>query len=553
MSNLNGGYLSRVNESLTFVKEILDPKTFALIEKKSIEIKSLLEEKTLVKIPFIGDFSAGKSSLINALLNRPSLLPVDIQPMTAVSYEVYYDGSEHFIHQRGTSILSDGLLSDLGNIDTKAGDIVKVYVDNTLIRTLQDRGIILVDMPGLDSGIEAHNKAIHHYISEGTTFSILVDIEQGSLRSSTLSFLREIKQYGLAAQVFITKGDKKPESEKREVLKYITGQAKRYLDDDAKVSLTSVVDNQIEDVKLFLDGINSVKLFDQKYGSLVNDFITDLQNDVRRKASILQNSTEEILQKIEDLKVKGDKVKKELENKKTGTTSNTSQVTFDILHKVKSALEAKEAVFVSYIMNKNKDAICNEVATTMRPVMIETLKDENEKYYDQLRLDLSSILKDNEESIKFNKDGIYEGLGKIKGFADVIFKDSAKYKTIIGALGLTTSVVAPWIEVVIFFLPEILSLFKSDDKKKEKYKQVFHSKLIPEIMDKLKPQITVSVQENQRKIVEEIEKSICSEIEKQETSLKAQKDSLLNKEAEIKVQMSKADNAINQLEVLIKK
>ncbi len=50
-------------------------------------------ESNICKIAFVGQIKAGKSSLINALINKPGFLPTDINPSTAVVTKVFIGGS----------------------------------------------------------------------------------------------------------------------------------------------------------------------------------------------------------------------------------------------------------------------------------------------------------------------------------------------------------------------------------------------------------------------------------------------------------------------------
>ena len=42
---------------------------------------------------------------------------------------------------------------------------------------MNDRNIVVVDMPGIDSGVEAHNNAILHYVQDGTFFVLVSEVE----------------------------------------------------------------------------------------------------------------------------------------------------------------------------------------------------------------------------------------------------------------------------------------------------------------------------------------------------------------------------------------
>lgn len=150
-------------------------------EAKLSDFCKELEESRYIKVPLVGVFSAGKSSLLNVFTQKPEMLPIDTLPETAVAYELYYGTPERVELYRDGKLIEDTSLINIKDLRTTPGDIAKVYCNSEPVKQLQDRGIILVDMPGIGSGIERHDAAIINYINTGTAFILLVDAEQGSL------------------------------------------------------------------------------------------------------------------------------------------------------------------------------------------------------------------------------------------------------------------------------------------------------------------------------------------------------------------------------------
>ena len=151
-------------------------------------LQATIEEIETFKaaVPVVGGFNAGKSSMINCFLNRDELLPIAIVPETAIAAEIRYAADE-FVQAYGV----DGAktryeLSDIKNIPANTTKYLEVFVKNDEIKKLND--IILVDMPGLDSSIDAHNKAILNYISQGVYYIVAVDAEMG-MEKSVLDFI----------------------------------------------------------------------------------------------------------------------------------------------------------------------------------------------------------------------------------------------------------------------------------------------------------------------------------------------------------------------------
>lgn len=82
------------------------------------------------------------SSLLNVFTQKPGMLPVDTAPETAVAYEMYYDTNERVELYREGSKVDTRSLSDIKGLDTKPGEIAKVYSNSEPIERLQDKSII---------------------------------------------------------------------------------------------------------------------------------------------------------------------------------------------------------------------------------------------------------------------------------------------------------------------------------------------------------------------------------------------------------------------------
>lgn len=170
-------YASVINEASRISKEYINASDSILrIESAKSALLKDMANNAFIKVPFVGDFDAGKSSLLNALMGI-DLLPTDIVPTTAVSYELYYSDKEQLkVYHKG-ELKETVSVSQIASLEVVPGDVVYVYINNDFVRQMNERDIVIVDMPGIDSGIEAHNNAILNYIREGSFFFLVTDSE----------------------------------------------------------------------------------------------------------------------------------------------------------------------------------------------------------------------------------------------------------------------------------------------------------------------------------------------------------------------------------------
>lgn len=163
-----------------------------------------------VTLPFVGAFSAGKSSLLNALIEVP-LFPTNIDPETAYPAELSHGTSEaisgHLPDGKVIPLSREELQNNLPSMLPK-GSHVCVSLANPLLSELPH--LRLVDMPGWDSGIEAHATAIDGYAARSLAYCVVVSAEEGNLRESLRRALRELAVNDMPILAVISKADKKP-------------------------------------------------------------------------------------------------------------------------------------------------------------------------------------------------------------------------------------------------------------------------------------------------------------------------------------------------------
>lgn len=174
---------------------------------KLTKLKELVDNQKFY-ITVWGHYSAGKSKLINNILQR-DILPVQTRETTAVLTYIQYGTNEEcvVVYDDGTITTHDlGVLKNIfqnteesvnvGNIDH-----IEVYLENGLLKT----GLILVDTPGVNTIIQKHqNIAVDAIEQSGRIIYVLGNAPTNTDRE----FIQRIAACGVWISFVRTKCDR---------------------------------------------------------------------------------------------------------------------------------------------------------------------------------------------------------------------------------------------------------------------------------------------------------------------------------------------------------
>lgn len=541
---------------------VTNVEILAQIKLDADNLINRMTKDKFVKVPFVGDFSSGKSSLLNAYTGS-DLLPTNILPETAVAYELYYSENEKLeLYSGGTLKETKYSLSQIKEFNVTPGDVVYVYMSNEKIRNLNHRGIVLVDMPGIDSGIEAHNNAILNYIREGSVFMMFTDIEQATLRSSAISFIREIQQYGLSINVFLSKADKKPETEVQEIRASVEKVVRSLISEDSVVGVTSSVEEKYgyKDVEAVLSKVDAEKIFAERYTGEVDAFISSVIAQFEMQIKLITSNAKDFDSLIEQLSKKKTEAISSLEGKASQAQSLEGSAD-DILQDIRSALmgASQRLAMVAFSSKGDGKAFESELMSIIRPVLINSFKREMTEYQEvigesmkELSADLSSVISVSSspgESLakdvlkKLGGGNMVESLLQ-KGLSMLLAKFAGKK-----ALTLLVGALSPVITIVVSFLPDLISLIfgKSNEQKTAEVRDKIESQVIGRVIDGLRPNVEQMLMENRQEAYNEIKAEIENTIEQIDENIKSVMDEKLSSEAEISERVNKLALAVEEL------
>lgn len=200
---------------------------------KILQYKLLDDVSANLKIAVAGGYSAGKSSLLNALTEVENMLPTGIEPVSMVNTYLNCSSNNQQLVVHGENMRNDRILL---NKDVLAcvqhASKSKVYVASVLNKILLDipvskelEGITFIDTPGYNNSNDVtkgssqtdSEKALNA-IKQADAVFWCIDSEAGTIPSTDLDMLKRIEDTREDAPPFVlffTKMDKKrPEMDK---------------------------------------------------------------------------------------------------------------------------------------------------------------------------------------------------------------------------------------------------------------------------------------------------------------------------------------------------
>lgn len=364
-------------ESLNRVIEIAES-----LEQKSIaERLRAIEERAQnpsaqLILPLIGEFSAGKTSLINALTDS-KVLEIASLPTTATLYQIIFGAPEN----KAIALSAEGEEVEL-QLDALKNDELKKYPTVTLFDTSTKvpQDIIFVDTPGLSSPDPKHREVLTSILPRVDAILLTVDANQAVTRS-LIDFVKSMRLAEKPIYLILNKIDTKSSSELQDLKRGIARDVDLPID---SLVCASAYANNISELQQLLTKIQAEKtqiiakvdaLRTKELVGELRSFIAEvlrsssspqeLKEAVRaqeRELERLQNNIRQLMERVEE----------KLSDKVDETQSTLRAQLWPLLNGILSkkgisyndAIEA-EVINVKTILLQN---FTRQVATTIREV-----------------------------------------------------------------------------------------------------------------------------------------------------------------------------------------
>ncbi|MBI1256780.1 MAG: hypothetical protein GC204_04870 [Chloroflexi bacterium] len=265
----------REYELITSLLEVI-PRIDGLGEQQVTQMRdALFHADHPYMIVFVGPFSAGKSSLINALLGEHDLLSIGPTPTT----------DRISILRWGEEISRN-----------RSGEVDTVFYPSPLLQKVS-----FVDTPGLESVFQKHEEITRRFLHRSDTV-LLIMLATQAMTARNVEYLKLLKDYGKNVIIVLNQVDLLTPEETETVKEYVLDQSRSQLGFKPEIWLISarqamtarLPDGTIDQELWKASGINQI----EEYVDRQLSDLTRLRQKLQTPLQIVQNVHQSALETV---------------------------------------------------------------------------------------------------------------------------------------------------------------------------------------------------------------------------------------------------------------
>ncbi len=552
------GYDS-ILESLSLIGEHYSECGF---ERSVQQIRST-KEAFDIKLMFVGHFSAGKSALLNGLIGRPGFLREAQLPQTAVATELRYDEEERAVAYRHSG--GKEPLAEQGTYTPNEYSHLEYRLASPGLKQVSDYTI--VDTPGFDSGVEAHAKALASYIGMGSAYIMVVDQEKGGIDKTTLRFIEEISCYSDQIAVVINKCDKITPAAAEAIASAARATLSRHGFSYPVYTLSARDEDVCPKLVSIISAFNAQAAFDRAMERQIRSELVDLGSVLRLTRQKLYLDTFDLDKEIRTCVQAGEQAAEIFAQKRTQAARDLDSMTEQVVAQIRGALTVRADTVTEALLSGNQAAAEAIIVETVRPIMLSSVKDISVRQIDSVAsaLDFTGLTEtENGEALsevacnlarnlkELIAQGVFEGRISEDETGEADHKKSV-YRAVTGLAAIFTDVIAPWMEVIIILLPDVITLLQGafGESDSERLKRRFINNVVPQICNKFYPQVRQSIETSTRQVLDEYQTLMDEKLEQVKTSLATAEAKKQDKEEAFKAYKKHLDEDMSLIQELI--
>lgn len=275
-------------------------------ELEAIDTRSKQENANII-LPLVGEFSSGKTTLINALTDSKKL-ETATKPTTATIYEVHFgcDSCHAKVLDQKGELHSVQDVAELKNDILADAKVVTVFDTSNRVPSTT----ILVDTPGLSSPDQKHKQTLVGFLPKADGIMLVSDINQQITRS-LVDFIETMKLSRRPIYLILSKSDTKSRTEIEAVKKYISDNCQIPLKQIAVVSAST---GELDELYSLLDSIQKDKkhIIEKVDSQRVKNIIDVLTNHIDELMNA-SNSDKDLEEAIRRCQYELDKISRNID------------------------------------------------------------------------------------------------------------------------------------------------------------------------------------------------------------------------------------------------
>ncbi len=379
-------------------------------ELKALEWR-LQDDNVTLTLPLVGEFSSGKTSLINALTDSKQL-EIATKPTTATIYLLHFGQDRQYatIHRADGSEETVEAIGSLKNSELADVPLVDIYDTSTRV----PRDLVLVDTPGLSSPDARHKDALIRFLPEADAILMTVDCNQ-QITKSLLRFIEESNLAGRKVYLIVTKCDTKPASDRESI--------KRYIADNSKLPMEHIVcvSAQQDDLAEFYTLIKQLSQSKREIlAAAIRGRLESLKEELEKEVNEtlkLPNTAEELKEKRAELERQEEEIEREIKHLISSVRCSIDDVSDEVVRSYQDLLFRR----LDALINQRADNMTAEANTIIQSAALKVMTDYRRKIVQEVskqtakassfiqsavnRLDLSG-LEAPEQSMNIDLDSI---------------------------------------------------------------------------------------------------------------------------------------------------
>lgn len=506
---------------------------------KDIAVVNEDVSSTELLIPIVGAFSAGKSSLLNAFLGG-TLLPVAITPETAIPAELRYAENPRLETFRVDGEMETHEVSALATLQQSAQDyrFIRLYLSNDSLKRIQP--FVLVDMPGYDSPLDAHSRAIEQYIAQGTHYVFLVSVEEGALQKQAFRRIDEIRAMGRDFSICLNKTDLRSPQDVDEISRYISDQL---LSTYGVSGHVSTLDHDNPDKFMtVLKQIDPEKLMANLFLDKLKSLYFSLDGDLNAAIAGWKRDQKENEQAIEEMNQTLGVLMQERDRRIAQIRSGGASVRVQpILNAVSNSLSsAVDEMIAAQMQGGLPGSLERIVSDVVRSTLLVKLRQAHDDISEEMLTSFSAIsIGGLSTTMHVSEDWVDTTAQMLKQAMPMMLagwlnpdkkkneqEEDHKTSTTSGqgeALILLSNA-SPWVKAAMLILPGIIGKLLDDfseTRKREQIRNALMSRMIPDILQQLRPDVESFLKEAAEVTTQAVAGSFEERIKAQESTTAA--------------------------------